>query len=429
MDPSGIETFELKRRGVARAHVSVAGFFFLIGLLKGAGAVIALSLFILILPLLFGLVHRRALSALSIRRRMVAGQYEGRPVAVELLVQNRSPIPFFMPEIEDPFMADPMPAKRAFLSGWLHAWGNMTARYTALAKGPRGEYTVGPSILSLIDPLGLSRTAGVVENTDLLTVYPTVFPIRQMPFEAARARFSLHLKSTTKASQGQDFYGVREYRRGDSMRHIHWRSSARHLRLIVKEFEMPASKNVYLFIDLFERTARGMGHRSATDYSIRIAAAIVTYAIQSSHCVGLYGHGQTAIRMPPAGGVPQLQRIMRMLVAARQVGQTPFDQLLLEHLADIPIDSVVVLIFPTSQVDIGRYAHAISVLKARGVSPVAVLIDDRSFYRVRGEVKDYGQERSVDDVMSGMVSIGLTVYAVNETSDLEEVFRRPLYAC
>ena len=36
---------------------------------------------------------------------------------------------------------------------------------------------------------------------------------------------------------GQDYYGVREYVRGDSLRHIHWRSSARHGQLIVKEYQ------------------------------------------------------------------------------------------------------------------------------------------------------------------------------------------------
>lgn len=381
----------------------------------------SLSFYLILLPIFFAKLHHSFLSRLEFKRRAAAGQYEQQEAPVEIILRSGSDLPVYLPEIEDYFGPQKNPDRRTIHPGWLTPFGRLTARYTGTTSSGRGEYVIGPAIVRVTDPLDLSTATRVFDQSDLMTVYPKTFHIRRMPFEAARSRFSMLITSTTKASLGQEFYGVRDYRRGDSTRHIHWRSTARHGRLIVKEFQMPSSKNVYLFLDLNERTGRGMGRRSSVDFTARIAASVADYAIRSNHQVGLYADAQTGIGLPPAGGLAQMARIMRMLVAAKQQGKLPFDELLVRHLGAIQLDSAVVLIFPTAHVELGRYLDAFSILLSRNVRVSAVLIDDSSFYRVTGE-SDEIAEGSMERLESSLSALGVTVYPIREKSNMETVF-------
>src|SRR5437868_4224320 len=52
-----------------------------------------------------------------------------------------------------------------------------------------------------------------------------------------------------RAGSGNELFGIREYRPGDSLRRIHWRSSARHGELVVREYEPPGVQTLAIFVD------------------------------------------------------------------------------------------------------------------------------------------------------------------------------------
>jgi len=413
---------------LSRVLLAVSAFFLAVGLWQRVVPVVTLALFISSLPWLFAWVNRRIHDGLALKRRMPAGQYENEPVPVELTIANRSAFPVFLPELTDAFPAERTQTREALHPGWVAPRGRLAARYTARATSGRGEYVIGPVTARITDPLGLSTETRTLEVTDSLTVFPTIFRVNHLPFESASVMYSAQLRSTSKAALGQDLYGVREYRRGDSPRRIHWFSSARRQRIIVKEFEMPTSKNVHIFLDFCEETSRGIGWRSTVDFAVRIAASIADFAIRSNHAVGLVAEAQIPIDLSPAAGLGHLARIMRLLVSARAVGKLPFDSLLLEHLARIKLDSAVILVFPTSRIDISRYLHAIGVLQGRRVNLTAVLIDDRAFYRVHGEMEDYEREIPIEAAVEQLLALGLTVYVVDADAHFTEAFERPRVA-
>jgi uncharacterized protein (DUF58 family) len=93
-----------------------------------------------------------------------------------------------------------------------------------------------------------------------------------------------------RAGSGTEMFGVREYRAGDSLRRIHWRSSARHGELVVREYEPPGVQTLGIFCD---PDPEGAG---VADQVARIAASEAWDCIRGGGRVMLWGPGLAASR-------------------------------------------------------------------------------------------------------------------------------------
>ncbi len=113
------------------------------------------------------------------------------------------------------------------------------------------------------DPLAFFRDARPVSDATVVLVLPRFkslagrIPPREL--EAATA--------APRAGSGNELFGIREYRPGDSLRRIHWRSSARHGQLVVREYEPPGMRTVSILVDPAPATV------AVADQIARIAAS------------------------------------------------------------------------------------------------------------------------------------------------------------
>ena len=109
----------------------------------------------------------------------------------------------------------------------------------------RGVLRASDLAVEAADPLGLFRDRGALPDRELALVYPRFAPLgsppRQRELEAAVA--------APRAGVGTELFGVREYQAGDSLRRIHWRLSARHGELVVREYEPPGLRTLLLVLD------------------------------------------------------------------------------------------------------------------------------------------------------------------------------------
>ena len=128
----------------------------------------------------------------------------------------------------------------------------------------RGRLKTGPLVLTLTDPLGISTRRFEIGEPAEALVYPAVFPIRPPPrlpgntFDAVRR--------SPMAQSGDELYGLRPFQRGDDPRRIHWRSSAHHDELIVRQFEEFSHTHTTVLLDtravlLDSRSKFGDGER------------------------------------------------------------------------------------------------------------------------------------------------------------------------
>jgi uncharacterized protein (DUF58 family) len=114
-----------------------------------------------------------------------------------------------------------------------------------------------------------SRTGGRI------TVFPRIYPIDAFTFMPHAHVTPVEPLEWSRKGIGQDYYGIREYARGDSLRHIHWPSSARHGKLIVKEYEQELKPSMVMAIALWE-PAFGTKDLNSLEDGLRAAASIIS---------------------------------------------------------------------------------------------------------------------------------------------------------
>ncbi len=140
----------------------------------------------------------------------------------------------------------------------------------------RGRYEWGPQRLSSRFPFGLFEASCTVESRESLLVYPCLGKLTRQWFQRAHPDYDGRARRETRRQRmSGDFFGLREWRSGDSPRHIHWRSSARLQQLLVKEFDQPRNEDVAILLALWEPVTPTALEREHVEEAVSFAATVL----------------------------------------------------------------------------------------------------------------------------------------------------------
>ncbi len=308
-------------------------------------------------------------------------------------VVNRSIIPKVWLKITD--QSDLPGAAGSRVITWM---GGRQARnyvtYTLLQK--RGWFQLGPTLIETGDIFGIFLIGKPFKSNSHLLVIPYTVPIQQFPapfgsLPGGRALRQKTLEVTPYAA------GVREYVPGDPLKRIHWPTSARKQKLIVKEFEKDPLAEVWIFLDARQSVQSRMevaeekhhsefwrvGERhefhlppDTEEYAISIAASIGKYYINQKREVGLAAAGQTYTILPAERGERQLGKILETLAVLKMEGDLPLWGLLSAQIGHLARGSTVILITPSAD---EKIITVVMDLVQRGLMPVVILLDRTSF--------------------------------------------------
>src|SRR4051794_16506898 len=186
---------------------------------------------ILALPVLSALVVSRTRYRLSCTRRANPSRLPaGHEAQVSVVLQNVSRLPTGILLVEDqvPYT---LGDRARFVVDRIEAGGGRGMLYRIRADG-RGRYQVGPLTVRLADPYGLVELARSFTTANRLTVTP---PIVALPHGRMTGSWTGggESRARTVATAGEDDVAPREYRHGDDLRRVHWRSTARRGELMV----------------------------------------------------------------------------------------------------------------------------------------------------------------------------------------------------
>jgi uncharacterized protein (DUF58 family) len=238
----------------------------------------------------------------------------------------------------------------------------------------RGLYTLGPTTLRTSDPFGLYAVTLHCPDSATLMVTP---PILALPtIEVApggrsgdgRPRANAPERTVGAAS-------VRDYGQGDSLRWIHWPTSARRDSLYVKLFDGTPSGDWWVFLDLEQSVQVGQGQASTEEHGVILAASLADRGLRSGRAVGLVTHGEELIWLPPQEGDSQRWTILRAL-ALVQKGSRPLAELLTRARPRFGERTSLVIVTPNVQ---GDWVEALWPLLRRGAIPTVLLLDPVSF--------------------------------------------------
>jgi uncharacterized protein (DUF58 family) len=115
----------------------------------------------------------------------------------------------------------------------------------------RGRYRLGPMRIHTRFPFGLFSRKITLDQFDTLYVYPRLGRLTRSWLARHRKALAGSDRRQRKPGPEGDFYGVREWRSGDSLRFMHWRSSARTGKLVVRQFEQAHNRDVAILMDLW----------------------------------------------------------------------------------------------------------------------------------------------------------------------------------
>ena len=245
----------------------------------------------------------------------------------------------------------------------------------------RGHFRIEPLHIRTGDPFGFFEAAATVGQGVSVVIYPRLEPIPawRLPsavLEGSHAAPVRTLQTTPLATS------VRPYAPGDSMNRIHWKTTARHGEIQVKEFDLEQTADAWIILDLQRGIGGGRGDESATEGAIRAAAAISDKAIAENRAVGMtVSAGRTAF-LPADRGGRQHQKIMQLLAAVEADGSAPLVETLVGTVGRLRRGMTAVVI--TSSLD-PSWVRPLASLRARGVSCVAITVDAAAYDKAARE--------------------------------------------
>ncbi|KAA5546307.1 DUF58 domain-containing protein [Roseiconus nitratireducens] len=274
--------------------------------------------------------------------------HEDEPCELQLAVRNRWPLPIWGLAIEGYLDRRQETVDEANVPtvalAFVRAMATSTYRIS-IRPEMRGRYPDGNAVLTCSFPFGIWTAKRKLKDVSPITVWPRVYPIAgQAAIAGSRAAES---GEGQRRGRTGDFLGVREYRRGDSVRQVNWIATARSGDLVVTERSGPQCPTVLVIVD----TAIDAANPDELADRVRVAASLLANLHQSS--VPLRVHA----------GSPCL--------AVRR-GREGFIQIM-DRLADIPADG-----FAHSQLPDSLKATASLLISSNGRGEVLVCISDPS---------------------------------------------------
>lgn len=323
--------------------------------------------------------------------------------------------------------------------------GRERGRWTARTLCTRrGRFRLGPATLVSGDPFGIVRLSRTLQSTSEILVYPQTvdlpefrLPSAELPGgQATRARsFNITPNVAT----------VREYAPGDSMNRIHWRSTARTGRLMVKEFELDPSADVYLVLDMQERAVvhdtrapqalradederdRGpwwsrrpvqqpehaLALASTEEYAVMATASLARALLTQNRVVGLVAWGQHREVIPAERESRQLFKILEALAVLRAHSARSLAEVLTAETPRFGRNCTLLVV--TSSLD-ERWVGALQQHLYRGVRAAVLFVDPQSF----------GGWRDPEPILRRLAELRVPTFRLSQGQALPEALREPV---
>jgi hypothetical protein len=206
----------------------------------------------------------------------------------------------------------------------------LVRRRLSIACERRGSYTFGPARLESGDPIGYIRRLAHPEGVAHLLVYPKVFAL-EPPGIVSRMLFGDERSRTALVGDPSRVAGVREYRAGDPLRHVDWRATARSGSLLVRVHEPTTAPRVAVFVDLRVPRGRDLAAPDLDEFTVSVAASVVSDLVGRGVPVGLYATGVVdgrAVTYPPSASPSALADMLELLARLTVFGPVALADLL-----------------------------------------------------------------------------------------------------
>jgi uncharacterized protein (DUF58 family) len=273
----------------------------------------------------------------------------------------------------------------------------------------RGLYQLGSYQISSGDPLGLFKSERYFGVPQSVVVFPptlelTFFdPLHYLSPGFGSGRYISPQSSTNVAS-------IRDYVSGDSLKHVHWRTTAHSSKMMVKVYDpdrtQNSAKNIWVVCDMQSAVQTGTGIDSTEEYIITITASLVKKYIEQGWPLGLMSQAEKTYHFPMETGRMHLESIQSSLATMQAGGQIPLEQLLMNESGHFDLNAMTIVITPSWN---ERMVRTLLQIKRQQGILVAILLDSGTF----------GEKKGMTSIPSVLQSNGIQVYVVKSGDNLD----------
>ena len=352
------------------------------------------SLFVIII--LSWVISKNSLKEVQVSRFSRKNSLEiGDSFDERLEIKNISKIPKFWIEIND--HSELLAKISSRIITGLGA-NKLNTYSSTVILNKRGFYLLGPSELVSGDPFGFFTCSKTFQFKNSLVVYPKISKLRNFPILPAdkSGGSALQLQTTQPTPQAA---GVREYSPGDPLSRVHWPTTVKRDKLMVKEFDEDSQSSVWILLDAqrgiyvhqnehietaFDRNYFSVKKskeyilpQDSFEYAVSIAASITKYFLERNLTVGFACAGKSVSILPPEKGNRQLNKILEKLAIVKDQGVTPLKQLAEKQAKNIIKGSALILLtaFSDQPDDL-----ILEQMRRRGLHVLMIILDNQYIY-------------------------------------------------
>jgi uncharacterized protein (DUF58 family) len=232
---------------------------------------------------------------------------------VSVKIDNASPHRFVV-RLKDEYPPDMKlnePREAAFEVG-----PQQTAEFFYHVTPPkRGRYEFGKTVVRFRSRLGLVWCQAELGEAQHVKVYPNMRRAREMELKALGARSFLAIqRRAVRRGEGREFESMRDYVRGDELRHISWTATARRGKLTTRQYQIERDQTVMIALDAGRLMTGRIDGETKFDTALHAALALVSASARAGDNCGLVVFGRRVRKfIPPKRGLEHIDAVLEAL--------------------------------------------------------------------------------------------------------------------
>ncbi len=225
---------------------------------------------------------------------------------------------------------------------YMKPWQEVSFEYS-LKLPLRGHYHLGPVKLRVKDAFDLFYNEKLEESLHSFSVFPQIEVLEEQIIKSRAPKLLSGAMPLNVIGAGTEFYSLREFVPGDSLRSVNWKALAKKGKMMVNETVREDVMDVILLVDARDVSAVGGGKDTPLEMSCRAAATYAKQLLDERNKVALMVYGDTIERVDLDRGEHHLFKILTALSSAKPQGNLKLEIVLKDLLPYIPSGSPLIL--------------------------------------------------------------------------------------
>lgn len=255
----------------------------------------------------------------------------------------------------------------------------------------RGKFIFDMAQVRLLSPLGLWWLDKKIEQKSTVHVYPNFAAVTKYILLATMDRVQqMGIRKRRRRGEGSEFHQLREFRDGDSMRQVDWRATARHGKLISREYQDERDQNIIMLLDCGRRMRTQDDELSHFDHALNAMLLLTYVALRQGDAVGVGTFSGEQRWVKPVRGAGMLNTILNQVYDLEPSTEAPdYSRAAMDLLARQRKRSLVIVITNLRDEDGDDLLPALKLLKRKHTVLLASLREETIDDVIHQEVNNF----------------------------------------